>query len=84
MPARNDQPGTRGVIVSTNEYQVSGMSCGHCEAAIRGEVSRIAGVDSIDVSAQTGRLVVTGTASVDDATILAAVSEAGYEAVRVR
>lgn len=68
--------------MSTSEYQVSGMSCGHCEVAIRGEVSQLPGVESIDVSAQTGRLVVRSTAPLDDAAVLAAVDEAGYQAVR--
>ncbi|OHV73036.1 heavy-metal-associated domain-containing protein [Pseudofrankia sp. BMG5.36] len=69
--------------MTTSEYQVTGMSCGHCEAAVRDEVGKITGVDDIQVSAQTGRLVVTVTEPVDDARVLAAVGEAGYEAVRV-
>lgn len=68
--------------MATNEYQVTGMTCGHCELSIREEVSQIAGVEDIQVSAQTGRLVVTGAAVVDDAQVLAAVEEAGYSAVR--
>lgn len=67
----------------TTEYRVSGMSCGHCEAAVRSEVTRIPGVDGVDVDAQTGRLVVTSSAAIDDAAVLSAVDEAGYEAVRV-
>jgi copper chaperone CopZ len=58
------------------------MSCSHCEVAIRGEVGQVPGVDSIEVSAQTGRLVVTSTEPVDDDAILAAVDEAGYQAIR--
>lgn len=68
--------------MSTSEYQVTGMTCGHCEMAIRDEVSRIPGVEGIDVSAQSGRLVVRSSASVDDTAVLAAVDEAGYQAVR--
>ncbi len=71
----------RGTVMSTSEYQVSGMSCGHCEVAIRSEVGQVPGIDSIDVSAQTGRLVVTSAHPLDDAAILAAVDEAGYQAV---
>ncbi|MBD7951786.1 MULTISPECIES: heavy-metal-associated domain-containing protein [Oerskovia] len=66
--------------MATNEYQVTGMTCGHCELSIREEVGQVAGVEDIQVSAQTGRLVVTGP--VDDALVLAAVEEAGYSAVR--
>lgn len=66
----------------TTEYQVTGMSCGHCEGAIRSEVSEIDGVTGIEVSAQTGRLAVTVERPVDDAAVLAAVDEVGYTAVR--
>ncbi|WP_271982471.1 heavy-metal-associated domain-containing protein [Pseudoclavibacter terrae] len=65
----------------TNEYQVSGMTCGHCEMSIREEVAEVAGVQDIQVSAQTGRLVVTSSGPVEDAQVLAAVAEAGYTAV---
>lgn len=68
--------------MTTTEYQVTGMSCGHCETAIRGEVSEIPGVTDIDVSAATGRLAVTTDKPVEDAAVLAAVDEAGYTAVR--
>jgi copper chaperone len=68
--------------MTTNEYQVTGMTCGHCEMSIREEVAEIPGVDQIQVSAQTGKLVVTSSGAVDDAQVLAAVTEAGYSAVR--
>ncbi len=64
------------------EYQVTGMTCGHCEMSVREEVGQLAGVEKIDVSATTGKLVVTSNQPVDDAAVLAAVDEAGYKAVR--
>lgn len=69
--------------MAANEYRVTGMTCGHCEMSVREEVGEVAGVDEIQVSAQTGRLVVTASGEVDDAAVLAAVAEAGYSAVRV-
>ena len=69
-------------MATTTEYQVTGMSCGHCETAIRSEVSEIPGVTGIEVSAQTGRLAVTAEQPVEDAAVIAAVDEAGYAAVR--
>ncbi|MBM7367267.1 heavy-metal-associated domain-containing protein [Gordonia hydrophobica] len=69
--------------MSTNEFQVTGMTCGHCEMSVREEVGEVAGVEDIQVSAQTGKLVVAGSAQIDDAAVIAAVSEAGYQAVRV-
>jgi copper chaperone CopZ len=68
--------------MATNEYLVTGMTCGHCEMSIREEVSQIAGVEGIEVNAQTGKLAVTGTDAVNDAQVVAAVAEAGYSAVR--
>ncbi|MBT2496288.1 heavy-metal-associated domain-containing protein [Microbacterium sp. AGC62] len=68
--------------MTTNEFQVTGMTCGHCEMSVREEVAEVPGVEDIQVSAQTGVLLVTGSDSVDDAQILAAVAEAGYSAVR--
>jgi copper chaperone len=70
--------------MTTTEFQVTGMTCEHCEHAVRGEVSRIDGVQGVDVSAGTGRLVITSAAPVDTAAVLAAVDEAGYEAAPAR
>lgn len=69
--------------MATTEYLVTGMTCGHCEMSVREEVSEIAGIDVVQVSAQTGRLVVESSGDVDDVAVLAAVDEAGYSAVRV-
>ena len=68
--------------MATTTYDVTGMTCGHCEMSVREEVSEVAGVDDIQVSAQTGKLVVSSTSALDDAAVLAAVDEAGYSAVR--
>jgi copper chaperone len=68
--------------MTTNEFQVTGMTCGHCEMSVREEVAEVPGVEDIQVSAQTGVLLVTGSDTLDDAQILAAVAEAGYSAVR--
>ncbi|MDT0183037.1 heavy metal-associated domain-containing protein [Microbacterium sp. ARD31] len=64
------------------EYRVTGMTCGHCEASVRSEVSQLTGVTGVDVSAKTGTLVVESEAPLTDADVLAAVDEAGYAAVR--
>ena len=69
--------------MSQREYQVTGMTCGHCELSVREEVAQLGGVDVIDVSAASGRLTVTAPADLDDAGVLAAVEETGYSAVRV-
>ncbi len=42
--------------MTNHEYVVTGMTCGHCEHAVRDEVSRIPGVSAVEVSAATGLL----------------------------
>ncbi len=69
--------------VTTREYTVSGMTCGHCEQSVREEVGAVAGVQDVEVSVARGTLTVTLGAPVEDAAILAAVDDAGYSAVRV-
>lgn len=69
--------------MSTITYAVTGMTCGHCELSVREEVSEVAGVQDVEVSAATGTLIVTSSGPVDDAQVLHAVDEAGYSAVRV-
>jgi copper chaperone len=69
--------------MTTSEYQVTGMTCGHCEMSVREEVDQLPGIEDVQVSAQTGRLIVTAAQPIDDADVLAAVDEAGYSAVRV-
>lgn len=68
--------------MAANEYQVTGMTCGHCEMSVREEVSEVPGVTDVEVSVQTGKLVVSGSGEIDDTKVLAAVEEAGYTAVR--
>ena len=67
--------------MSTTEYQVTGLTCGHCEASVRDEVAALPGVEVLEISASTGRLVVASE-DADDTAITKAVAEAGYTAVR--
>ena len=61
---------------------VPGMSCGHCEAAVKGEVGKVAGVDDVRVDLATKLVTVIGE-GLDLAVISAAIDEAGYEVVGV-
>jgi copper chaperone CopZ len=62
----------------TRTYSVQGMTCGHCVLSVREEVSEVRGVSAVDVELASGRLTVTGR-QVSDASVRAAVAEAGYE-----
>ena len=62
------------------EYGVAGMSCDHCAIAVSEEVTQVTGVTSVDVDLETKRVRVHG-ARVDETAVIAAIDEAGYDAV---
>jgi copper chaperone len=62
---------------NARQYVVTGMTCGHCVASVREEVSEVEGVQDVDVDLESGRLSVSGQAFSDEA-VKAAVEEAGY------
>jgi len=64
----------------TVTYSVPGMSCSHCEAAVKGELAGVPGVESVDVDLETKLVVVQGEGLADEA-LRAAIDEAGYEAM---
>ncbi|OZF35856.1 cation-transporting ATPase [Rhodococcus sp. 14-2483-1-1] len=59
-------------------YSVEGMTCAHCAASVKEEVSEIAGVTGVDVDVDAGSVVVSSDSALDIGTIDAAVAEAGY------
>ena len=65
---------------STLTYLVAGMSCAHCTAAVTAEVSQVPGVRDVDVDLETKLVRVHGD-GVDGAAVVAAIDEAGYDAV---
>ncbi|WOQ16874.1 heavy-metal-associated domain-containing protein [Raineyella sp. W15-4] len=64
--------------MATTAYTVSGMSCGHCVNSVTEEVSAVDGVTAVDVTLESGRMVVTSDTAVAFEAIAAAVDEAGY------
>ena len=65
--------------VLTTEYHVSGMTCSHCENAVKEEVSALDTVVGVQVDVPTGHVTVTSTTSLDDTRVREAIDEAGYE-----
>ena len=65
--------------METKTYSVPGMHCGHCEAAVTRELERVSGVESVDVDLETKLVIVRGD-TLDDAALVAAIDEAGYDA----
>lgn len=63
--------------MTTRIYNVPGISCAHCKAAIEGEVSEIGTVDEVVVDIDARTVTVEGDAQ--EADIRGAIEEAGYE-----
>jgi copper chaperone CopZ len=63
-------------------FDVTGMTCSHCERAVAGEISAIAGVTRVVAHAASGTVIVESTTELDVAAVAAAVDDAGYELVR--
>jgi copper chaperone len=61
-------------------YLVPDISCDHCKVAIDAEVGAVAGVSAVDVDLGAKRVRVHG-AGVDPGAVIAAIDEAGYDAV---
>ena len=64
--------------MATASYSIVGMTCDHCVNAVRSEIARIEGVTNVDVDLTSGQVSVESAAPLDEATVTAAVQEAGY------
>lgn len=62
--------------------EISGMSCGHCQARVEKALNAIDGVEA-KVELKKNRAVVTLSKDLDDQILKDAVSEAGYEVVSI-
>ncbi len=62
----------------TVTLNVPGMTCGHCESAVRGELTKVAGVTAVEVDLTSKDVRIVGTSLERDA-LVAAIDEAGFE-----
>jgi copper chaperone CopZ len=65
----------------TRTFSVPGISCGHCKAAIEGELGTTPGVTHAEVDIDAKTVTVDGPAT--DEQIRAAIDEAGYDVAAV-
>ncbi len=63
----------------TTTYLVPGMTCDHCKVAVSDEVTKVAGVAAVSVDLDTKLVRIDGGA--DHSALVAAIDEAGYDAV---
>ncbi|GAA5023675.1 heavy-metal-associated domain-containing protein [Actinopolymorpha pittospori] len=64
----------------TTTYTVSGMTCGHCAAAVKGELEALNSVSAVDVDLVAGgdsTVTVTSAEPLSRDAVAAAVDEAG-------
>lgn len=66
---------------TTSTWTVTGMTCGHCVSSVTEELQEVEGVQSVDVTLETGEVVVTSAEPLDREAVEAAVTEAGYQLV---
>ena len=64
---------------TSTTFIVSGMTCGHCVAAVTEEVSKLDNVSNVEIDLGSGAVTVTSEGPVELAVFAAAVDEAGYE-----
>lgn len=69
-------------MTTTADYLVTGMTCGHCVAAVTEEISALPGVSDVTVAlvpSGTSTVTVTSDEPLDQTAVAEAVDEAGYE-----
>ena len=70
--------------MSLSVITVTGMSCEHCEKAVRAEISAIPGVSQVDVDLASGEVKIRAEPAPEVAALRAAVEEAGYQLAEPR
>lgn len=67
--------------MTSTDYTVRGMTCDHCAGSVTAEVTKIPGVQDVQVDVGAGRLTVQADQAVSEEAVAEAVEEAGYEVV---
>lgn len=67
----------------TKVMTIEGMSCNHCKMAVEKALKKLDGVSDAVVDLAQKQAAITLSAPVEDAVLMDAVNEEGFEAVRV-
>jgi len=68
--------------VAEKTFRVPDVSCEHCVTAIKGELTRIDGVSTVEVDIAGKLVTVQHDGQVTDEQLVAGLDEAGYEIAR--
>ena len=63
---------------TTTTFTVTGMTCGHCVAAVTEEVTKLDHVTAVDIDLASGAVSVHSDGPIDPVAFAEAVDEAGY------
>lgn len=78
--AVDDAPSLKETTVNTQTFPVTGLTCGHCVAAVTEELKSLPGVTEVDIDLVAGGSSTVKVASADrltDDQVAAALEEAG-------
>jgi len=64
--------------MTTQTFTVTGMTCGHCVAAVTTELRKLGGVVDVSVDLSNGAATVTSVRPLATTDVAAAIGEAGY------
>lgn len=78
MPTEENIKNTEETAMKKTVY-INGMMCSHCTSHVQKALEALDGVESVEVSLEDKKAVLTLNKNVDDAVIKNAVREAGYE-----
>ena len=67
---------------TTTTFTVTGMTCGHCVAAVTEEVSKLDHVRDVTVDLGSGAVTIQSDGPIDPRAFAAAIDEAGYDVAR--
>ena len=81
MPTEENIKNTEETAMKKTVY-INGMMCSHCTAHVQKALGALDGVESVEVSLEDKKAVLTLNKNVDDAVITAAVREAGYAPIK--
>lgn len=70
-------------VVMKKEMKIEGMMCGHCSGRVKGALEALDGVESAEVSHESGTALVTLGAQIPDEKLKNAVEDQGYHVVGI-
>lgn len=62
-------------------FKVEGMSCEHCENAVKMAIASVGGVKTVSVSLSEKKVTVVASDDVEKDSIIAAIENQGYDVV---